>query len=85
MRRFNNSKNQKWTQLLKEPWDSFYYNKEYENKEIVEKMLKDILEREHDDDDDDNDDDTGNWLMKFIIYIYIYIYLILVLNYNCLN
>ena len=40
------------SQILKRLWDSFFYNNEYLQVEIIEEMVDDILQRQDDDDGD---------------------------------
>ena len=42
------------SQILKRLWDSFFYNNDYEQVEIVEEIVEDILQRQ---DNDDGEDD----------------------------
>ena len=52
LRKFNNMKNKMLSQILKHLWDSFFYNNEYLQVEIVEEMVDDILQRQDNDDGD---------------------------------
>ena len=54
LRRFSNIKNQMLSQILKRLWNSFFYNNDYVQLEIVEEIVDDILQRQ---DNDDGEDD----------------------------
>ena len=54
LRQFSNMKNQMLSQLLKRLWDSFFYNNNYVQLEIVEEMVDNILQFQ---DNDNGDDD----------------------------
>ena len=54
LRQFSNMKNQMLSQILKRLWDSFFYNNDHVQLEIVEEMVDNILQRQ---DNDDGDDD----------------------------
>ena len=54
LRRFNNMKNKILSQILKRLWDSFFYNNDHVKQEIVEDMVDNILQRQHNDDGDDD-------------------------------
>ena len=45
LRRFINMKNQMLSQILKRLWDSFFYNNDHVQLEIMEDMVEDILQR----------------------------------------
>ena len=47
-------KNKILSQILKRLWDSFFYNNDHVKQEIVEDMVDNILQRQHNDDGDDD-------------------------------
>ena len=54
LKRFNNMKNKMLLEILKRLWDSFFYNNDHVQQEILEDMVDNILQRQHNDDGDDD-------------------------------
>ena len=52
LRKFSNMKNKMLSQILKRLWDSFFYNNDYVQVEIVKEMVDNILQRQDNDDGD---------------------------------